>query len=61
MIEQVNWESLKTDLIPQAVIGEAPSFFHDTYGILFSEKYDGLGDYKGALFLFDHNTMFALK
>ena len=61
MIEQIDWERLNTDMVGQAVIGSPPSFFEEQRGIRFTEGSDGLDYFKGALFLLNGETQFALK
>ncbi len=61
MIQHLDWNVTKTDLIPQAVLNKTPQYFEKTLGVKFLDDHDGLDYFKVAPFCLVGGVFFALK
>jgi hypothetical protein len=61
MIEHVDWNLFKTDLIPHAVLSKKPEHFEKSLNIKFFADHDGLDYFKAAMLSLQGGTVFALK
>jgi hypothetical protein len=61
MMRQIGWSPSTEHFIPQAVLRRSPAFFEKELKLSFTDTYDGLDYFKGALLLKDGMTPVVLK